>query len=523
MVTRLDETTRIENARKFAETLQQALREEGSGGAERWRIAVEEGLTAAYAAGDVVAVCEVVQVIISLLDAQGRYRDAVSEVGHAIALADDEPNALAMLNSMSATLLAACGDVEAARRSIGAAELAMSGSDIPFAIAKCRANCAMARLLLLEPDAADAIGLGLKVPTDARAADALFLMSYIVPYQFARGARADARPWLRTFRLQATAASHAYRLADARIFEAAEAAIAAPLEPMDAGDIPRWHWLANWRAEVLRFRQHLLRRDWVASEASLTLLARARRRAGDAQLDDFDGFEMLLSALLDRTLPGCSEAPPTQVVHLFNLPSLLAAAEAVAMGGSPHSASAWYQWLDSNLPPSITTSLEWPVSRWRIQALLALRAGHERVARRDFERAVQWATDAAYPIELAVTQIQLAELLFHQNRGAELTRRELRDQGSDSLRAAGLEPTIFAYAVARIVPSRGGSGLAMRLTPRETQALGYLADGLTYRAAAELMGVKWTTVQTLAHRCYEKLDASGRQAAVARARELGVL
>ena len=143
MVTRLDETARIENARKFAERLQQALREEGSGGAERWRVAVEEGLTAAYAAGDVVAVCEVVQVIISLLDAQGSYRDAVSEVGHAIALADDEPNALAMLNSMNATLLAACGDVEAARHSVSAAELALSESDIPFAIAKCRANCAM--------------------------------------------------------------------------------------------------------------------------------------------------------------------------------------------------------------------------------------------------------------------------------------------------------------------------------------------------------------------------------------------
>lgn len=519
----MEDETRIANVREFALKLQQALREEAATGTDRWRTAVEDGLSAAYAAGDIVALCDVVQAIVSLLDGQGRHRDAVSEIGHAIALAGDEPNALAMLHSMRATLLAACGELGAAAQAVSDAERAVQRADVLFAVAKCRANCTAARLLALGPDAIATNGFGLEAPADARTADVLFLMSYVIPYQFATGSRADAHPWLRTFRLQAGAVNHEYRLADARIFEAAEAAIGHPLEPADLGEIPRWHWLGNWRAAVLRFREQVLRRNWADAEASLTILLRARRRAGHAQLDDIDGFELLLSALLERADPGRGEPRLPVSVHLLNLPSVLAAAEAVALDGSQHAALAWFQWFDSSLPPWIATSLEWPVSRWRLQALLALRAGNERAAKRDLERALQWATVAAYPVELAAAQVQLSELLRHRGAGAERVWRDLREQGSDSLRAAGLDATVFAYAVARTAPARGKDGLTSQLTPRETEVLGYLAEGLTYRAVGDLMGVKWTTVQTLAHRCYEKLEASGKQAAVAKARELGIL
>lgn len=519
----MDRRPPIADVREFALKLQQAMREDRATGTDHWRASVEDGLAAAYAAGDIVALCDVVQAIVSLLDADGRLRDAASEVSHAVALAGHDANALAMLHSMSATLLAACGELEAAHEAVQKANRALSAAGIPFAVAKCRANCAAARLLALAPDSDDTSGFGLEASADARAADALFLMSYLIPYQFATGARADAHPWLRTFRLQATAANHEYRLADARLFEAAEAAIAAPLEPADLGEIPRWHWFGNWRAAVLHFRQQLLRRNWADAESSLQALLRARRRAGQAQLDPIDGFEMLLMALHERADGGRDALRPPQAVHLLNLPSTFAAAEAVALDGSQNAAVAWYQWFESRLPAAVLTCMEWPVSRWRLQALLALRAGNERAAKRHLERALQWAAEAAYPIEFAATQVQLSELLRYRGVGTERAWRELRKSGADSLRAAGLDATAFAYAVARTPPALTSEGLVSRLTPRESEVLGYLAEGLSYRAAADLMGVKWTTVQTLSHRCYEKLQVSGRRAAIAKARELGVL
>ena len=213
---------------------------------------------------------------------------------------------------------------------------------------------------------------------------------------------------------------------------------------------------------------------------------------------------------------------PPASAHLLNLASIFASAEAVALDGSQTAAGTWYRWLEANLPDEVVTSLEWPVSRWRIQALLALRAGDEHGAKRDFERAATWAAAAQYPVELAAAQLQLSELLRHRG-AAERTWKALREGGSEALRACGLDPAVFAYAVARTAPAAGRRGLTSRLTPRETDVVVRLAEGLTYRQIGDALGVKWTTVQTLAHRCYEKLEVSGRQAAVAKARELGIL
>ena len=509
------------SVRDFALDLQQALRADGGAGSETWRTAVEQGLSQAYAAGDIVALCDVVQAIVSLLDAQGRLRDAVSEIDHALVLARTDANARAMLYSMRATLLAACGDVPGVTQAVTDAQESLRSADIPFAVAKCELNCATARLSLLDP-AADEHSLDLHPHGDARTADTLFLMSYLIPFRFAMGAGSESHPLVRTFRIQATSANHEYRLSDARLFEAAEGTIVSPLRMFRFGDPPKWHWLGNWRAAVLRFRQSVLSRDWAGAEESLQALLRARRRSGHAQLDPIGGFEMLFLALRERADDAGDAFRPPEAVHLLSLPSVFAGAEAVALDGSQHAATEWYRWFEANIPAGVTTSLEWPVSRWRIQALLALRAGNERAAKRDCERAIEWATAAKYPVELAAAQLQLSELLRHRG-GANRSWRQLREAGSDGLRAVGLDPAVFAYAVARTAPAGGKDGLASKLTPRETEVLAHLADGLTYRAVGDLLGVKWTTVQTLAHRCYEKLDASGRRAAVARARELGIL
>jgi ATP/maltotriose-dependent transcriptional regulator MalT len=65
--------------------------------------------------------------------------------------------------------------------------------------------------------------------------------------------------------------------------------------------------------------------------------------------------------------------------------------------------------------------------------------------------------------------------------------------------------------------------MAERLTRREVQVLGLLSEGLSYRAVSEQLHITEPTVQTLAHRAYQKLGVSGRAAAAKEAKRLGVL
>lgn len=511
-----------DRAREFAVQLQEALRESGDSNSPAWRSVIEGALSLSFMEGDIVALCDVVQAIVSILDAQGRLRDAISEVSHALSLAGDNRNALAMLHSMRATLLAACGDADAALRATSAAEAALAGADIAFARAKCTANCAVVRWMLLDADA-DGIGeVSLEPSTDARMSDLLILMSYFIPYRFALGDRSGAHPWLRTFRLQAEAAHHAYRLADSQVIDVANTAVLDPTDIPDIGPLPRWSWLARFRLSAVRFRGALLRRSAPDAATELQMLLRVRRHAADAHVDDVNGFEALYEAVFEPNGTGSHEIEPPRSVHLLNLAAVLAAGEAVALNGSQALGAVWYEWFQSHVGSHVATCLEWPVSRARIQALLALRAGNERAAKRGLEQAVAWAEAANYPVELAVARVQLAEFLRHRSAGPQHIWRDLHLAGSGTLLSSNLDVAPFAYAVAQVQPL-ARRGLASQLTPREAEVLSLLADGLTYRAVGVALGVKWTTVQTLAHRCYEKLEASGREAATAKARELGIL
>lgn len=156
--------------------------------------------------------------------------------------------------------------------------------------------------------------------------------------------------------------------------------------------------------------------------------------------------------------------------------------------------------------------------------MLAVRAGDTRTARRWFERAIRWAEDAEYETEAALAKVQLAELVLH---GGLPVREKVwgawRREGWDALRAQGVDATPHAYVIAQSVAEARGNTFVPRLTRRETEVLARLADGLTYRQAAERLGVRWPTVQTLAHRAYEKLGVSGKVLAIEAARDLGIL
>ncbi len=65
--------------------------------------------------------------------------------------------------------------------------------------------------------------------------------------------------------------------------------------------------------------------------------------------------------------------------------------------------------------------------------------------------------------------------------------------------------------------------LVDRLTDREREVLHLLARRMTYKEIAAELGVSWQTAGKHAGNLYQKLQVSGRRAAVERARRLGLL
>jgi LuxR family maltose regulon positive regulatory protein len=106
----------------------------------------------------------------------------------------------------------------------------------------------------------------------------------------------------------------------------------------------------------------------------------------------------------------------------------------------------------------------------------------------------------------------------------------------DQLRDQGVAPVYIARILAafetRDAPLAAEGGRASRaedeslvdpLTPREVEVLALLARHLTNRQIAEELVISPATVKTHTLRIYRKLDVGGRQHAVAKARQLGLL
>lgn len=86
-----------------------------------------------------------------------------------------------------------------------------------------------------------------------------------------------------------------------------------------------------------------------------------------------------------------------------------------------------------------------------------------------------------------------------------------RREGGAALRERGYDPLPHVYAVAHSLTLSSRNRLVERLTRREVQVLGQLAERkFGNEQAAEALGIKRSSVQTLVHRVYQKLDVNGR-------------
>ncbi len=500
------------------------LRQAGDAGPEGWREKVERGLREAYKRNDFEGLATMVQTVGGYLDAQQRFEEALWEIEHALTLGQGNANAVAMLGGLRATMLVTRGDLDGALAAVRMAEEALARADSRAAIFRTRVSCATVRCLaLVDQDHTameDLIGEARRGAPDW---SPLFLMSWHIPHLFAMGERARARPWIRELRFESQAAGHRYREADATAFDAADIAVTdATAEPTAAGKVAA-NWMAARRLSALALRASLLRRDWGAADLALAHIDRAHDHQGPARAAVTAAFRACTSAHagagttpVETSLPGRPQ--------LGDLGATLAGAEALAYGGSQPGAVRWLEWFDHSVPPWVQTSIEWPVSRARLQGLLAARAGDARKARRWLERAVTWADDAGYLVESALARVQLAEVHVHFSlpiRAADFAK--LRRDGWATLRRAGVDPAPHAYAVSQSIAAARGLAPLARLTPREAEVLGLLARGLAYKDIAETLGIRFPTAQTLVHRVYDKLGVSGKVQAIVAARDAGIL
>ncbi len=139
-----------------------------------------------------------------------------------------------------------------------------------------------------------------------------------------------------------------------------------------------------------------------------------------------------------------------------------------------------------------------------LTAWLEARQGRAASAREHLERAIDAAAPEAliHPfIRAGAAVVDLIEALPGVPRGFRAT----------------------VLAAARATRRGAHDGLLEPLTPRELDLLTYLPSRLTNAELAALCFVSVNTVKTHIAHIYRKLDAAGRDAAIVRARELGLL
>ncbi len=501
------------HARRAARTLDPSLR-------DAWLPLYESGLRAAFGQQDRRGFADMALFAAVRLDADGRHDEAISQLDMGLSLLGDSNSAAALLGSMLALYRALGHQPDAARQLVAEVELLSHNARPRRVRMESAVNIAIARCVLLDAteDPRALLQLTRRVQRSPFDWQLSGLLSWLVPLTVARGDAVGSSPWLRALGALATSSAHPWRQADAAVFRLAiEHRDEGSAAPIDAGR----NYLAGWRAALLRLHRAVRHRDQAEAQEALQGLEGLRTSVHGGFTDGFAVAE----AVADTRHPtdgGAALAPPA-TISLLNLELVLAGSEYVAFHGDQASAAAWLARLASALPRAVRTSLAWPVARDRVEGLLKVRTGDVRGGVASLRAAVQWCDAAGYLIEGALSRLQLGEILALSERPSSAHQSGgLRSAGIEVLQRHGLDPTAPAYAATRAFSLGRGASAAL-LAPREVQVLKLLADGMTYREAADALGVQWRTVQTHAYHAYSKLGVTRRLAAVETARRLGVI
>lgn len=509
----LDLNAFLEHARRAARSLDHSRR-------EAWLPLYESGLKAAFEQQDRRGVADMTLFAAIRLDTDGRHREGIAQLEMGLSLVGDSSSATALLGSLLAAYHAFAHQVERARHLLTEID-GLRGTARPNRVRmESAVNAAIARSVLLDEvgDPRPLLQLTRRVQRTSFDWQLSGLLSWLVPLMVARGDPVGASPWQRALSALASSSEHPWRAADANVFRHViehRNANGSGAPPIEVGN----NYLAGWRLTLFRLHHALRTRDLAAATEERETLRTLADKVHAGFLEGFDALEVMGPRFGDEDVA----LPPPETVSLLNLELVLAGTEYVAVHGNQASATAWLARLTSSLPREVRTALAWPVARDRVEGLLRVRTGDLRGGVANLRSAVQWSDSAGYAVEGALSRLQLSEILALSERPTTKHRwASMRTQAIEVLEEHGLDPVAPAYEATRAFSSGRGASTAL-LAPREVQVLKLLADGLTYREAADELGVQWRTVQTHAYHAYSKLGVTRRLAAVESARRLGII
>jgi ATP/maltotriose-dependent transcriptional regulator MalT len=269
----------------------------------------------------------------------------------------------------------------------------------------------------------------------------------------------------------------------------------------------------------LNFHQAVAQRNWAAATLALQSIDRGRTRPG-GDTGPIDPFEALFAAFSGEGALPELRPPPLSRLVLTNLAAGVTGAQAVALAGSRAAATEWLEWVAGVRRRGVESCLEAPVSLQRVHGLLALRAGKTALARKNLEQAARAGVAGGRCPEGAIAALQAQEL---KTKTGAAVHAEQHQAARKAVAELGIDPMPHMYVVHQAWDVGSAPNSRPLLTPRETEVLRELARGKSYKAAAESLGISWTTVQTLSHRVYEKLSVTNKVEAIEEGRRLGLL
>ena len=492
-----------------------------------WQAAFDVLYRSAIADGSLTEALDVLRYRVTQLAETGDYRNAKAEIRHALTIFGDVEPANAWIHMLAAQRQAYRGDLVEARESLRRLSTTADARHTEYKIEldESRSNVSA---MLLEPEAMPHLRRQLRSAIDRddamRASIAAALGAGL---SMTFGDPEEARVLAREAALRGTQMVSDWRGVDRATIEASYA--------FSIGDRPRFdEWttrgieLANEtgnrhglrRLEALRLRDGLLRRD----RDAVAIAVRAYQEAGDRLEPIFKSGDSGFAGAAAMGFCGQLRMAidPERSATYFGLGGLLAAVETASSGGSRALAISLWRWTESDRAADLVTALDWPALVVRVSALLGLRLGKRKHVEQRLLGAITVAERLGYRVESAIARLQLAEIAEasgYRIRGQSVG--DLRQQASGELLDLGYVPEPIALAAAQAWIRGTSAGRSTDLSRRESEVLGLLGTGLTYRQAGERLGTSWRTVQTQAKNAYAKLGARDRREAIAKARRRG--
>ena len=426
-----------------------------------WRAAVEELLLAGETPGN-PSRFDVVFFISYLLDGEGELEQTIDEVDRAAAVVGAASTELGSIRAVKARLLVSMAKVAEAGVELDAAERLLAGADPSDHLVALRL-CEVVGLRLLRPPTKRRAGLLASLARSESKLEHFFLLRWYIPYLATFGERGAAIPHIRDVRVLSEGLNHPPGRADTASFSIWESALDGNPDPDSIEGSS--NYLAVWRVHCVRLYRALMVRGLESISNEMDGLRDAYARLTPREIGPVAAWESLALASTGASTEAYRLQPPEQWT-LQSIGTWLGAATAVALSGTKADATLWHAWVREVGETGVESSLEFPISRRRLEGMLCLRRGAPQKARKLLVDAAEWAEEARFPIEAAIARIQFAELSALAAGGSVAAWSQGIEKDVQMLTRLGIDPVPHLYAINQGLETARATNTPI-LSPRE--------------------------------------------------------